>query len=187
MALYGAIPVMHAARAGSAVGVFWLNAAETWIDIEKHTTPKATHDAWRKTRAARLKAGKSQPDAGPARKTTTTHWVSEAGVLDLFVFLGPTATDIHRQYASLTGTTAMPQLFAIGHHQCRWNYLSQDDVLEVSANFDKHDIPMDVIWLDIECGGGRDECADRSGTPRSTSTSSGTAPTPPSRRRCRRA
>jgi alpha 1,3-glucosidase len=44
----------------------------------------------------------------------------------------------------------MPQYFAIGYHQCRWNYQSQEDVLEVSQRFDEADIPMDVIWLDIE-------------------------------------
>jgi alpha 1,3-glucosidase len=35
MTLYGAIPFMQAHRKGSTVGVFWLNAAETWIDITK--------------------------------------------------------------------------------------------------------------------------------------------------------
>lgn len=82
--------------------------------------------------------------------STTTHWFSESGIVDLFVFLAPTPTDLFASYSSLTGTTSLPQYFAIGHHQCRWNYLSQDDVLEVSSQFDEADIPMDVIWLDIE-------------------------------------
>ncbi len=42
------------------------------------------------------------------------------------------------------------QLFAIGYHQCRWNYNDQEDVLSVDGGFDEHDLPMDVIWLDIE-------------------------------------
>lgn len=42
------------------------------------------------------------------------------------------------------------QLFALGYHQSRWNYNDEDDVREVHENFDKYDIPVDVIWLDIE-------------------------------------
>jgi alpha 1,3-glucosidase len=41
MALYGAIPYMQAHRAGSSVGVFWLNGAETWIDVEKKAPGRA--------------------------------------------------------------------------------------------------------------------------------------------------
>lgn len=42
------------------------------------------------------------------------------------------------------------QLFALAYHQCRWNYNDEDDVRDVHTNFDKHDIPLDAIWLDIE-------------------------------------
>ena len=44
----------------------------------------------------------------------------------------------------------MPQMFSLGYHQCRWNYKDEADVLGVNAGFDQHDIPYDVIWLDIE-------------------------------------
>lgn len=120
MSIYGSIPFMHAHRADGTVAIFSLTGSENWIDITKTSTD------------------------------THTHWMAESGVLDLVVFLGPTNEEIFEQYALLTGTTALPQMFAIGHHQCRWNYLSQEDVLQVSANFDKYDMPMDVVWLDIE-------------------------------------
>lgn len=42
------------------------------------------------------------------------------------------------------------QLFSLAYHQCRWNYNDEDDVAGVDAGFDEHDIPLDVIWLDIE-------------------------------------
>ena len=54
-----------------------------------------------------------------------------------------------------TGTTPLPPSFAIAYHQCRWNYNDQDDVLNVNSNFDKFDIPVDVIWLDIEHTNGK--------------------------------
>lgn len=93
-----------------------------------------------------LSFGKKSED----KITTQTHWMSEAGVLDVFVFLGPTSKDVLRQYTALTGTAMLPQLFSLGYHQCRWNYINQKDVLEVDSQFDAHDMPYDVIWLDIE-------------------------------------
>lgn len=44
----------------------------------------------------------------------------------------------------------MFQLFSIAYHQCRWNYNDMEDVSNVDAGFDKHDIPYDTLWLDIE-------------------------------------
>ncbi|MEQ2211644.1 hypothetical protein XENOCAPTIV_010365, partial [Xenoophorus captivus] len=44
----------------------------------------------------------------------------------------------------------MPPLFSLGYHQCRWNYNDEADVKAVDAGFDRHNIPYDVIWLDIE-------------------------------------
>ncbi|KAI1818178.1 glycoside hydrolase family 31 protein [Poronia punctata] len=133
MTLYGAIPLMQAHRKDSTVAVFWLNAAETWVDITK------------------AKESKNPLSLGKGGKTNTqTHWISESGLMDLFVFLGPTPRDISKAYGELTGTTAMPQEFAIGYHQCRWNYVSDDDVKEVDRKMDRYSIPYDVIWLDIE-------------------------------------
>ncbi|KZL87529.1 glycosyl hydrolase family 31 [Colletotrichum incanum] len=138
MTLYGAIPFMQAHRKDSTVGVFWLNGAETWIDITKEKSP-------------------SNPLAlGVGSKTNTqTHWISESGILDVFIFLGPSPKDISKNYGELTGTTAMPQEFSLGYHQCRWNYISDDDVKDVDRKFDKFKIPYDVIWLDIEYTDGK--------------------------------
>ena len=133
MTLYGAIPFMQAQKKDSTVGVFWLNAAETWIDITKSTSIA------------------NPLSLGVLGKTTTqTHWISETGLLDVFVFLGPTPQDVIGSYAELTGYTALPQQFATAYHQCRWNYVTDEDVKDVDRKFDKNRIPYDVIWLDIE-------------------------------------
>ncbi|KAH7056572.1 glycosyl hydrolases family 31-domain-containing protein [Linnemannia elongata] len=144
MALYGSVPFMLGHSKNSTAAVFWMNAAETWIDVEKSPEDK---------NGGILSWIKSKKAVHPA--ATKTHWISEAGVLDLFVFLGPTHRDIFRQYASLVGTTALPQAFSIAYHQCRWNYNNQKDVAEVDAGFDEHDIPYDVLWLDIEHTNGK--------------------------------
>lgn len=130
MSMYGAIPFMQAHKVGGSAGVFWLNAADTYIDIVK-TKPQ-------------------DDKVFNLAQTTQTHWISEAGLLDVFVFLGDSPAEINKMYGEVTGFTQLPQSFAIGHHQCRWNYNSQEDVLEVNENFSKHNIPYDVIWLDIE-------------------------------------
>ncbi|RDL38678.1 putative glucosidase 2 subunit alpha [Venustampulla echinocandica] len=133
MTLYGNIPFMQAHRKDSTVGVFWLNAAETWIDIVKQ---KEAHNPL---------------SLGIGSKTDTkTHWISESGLLDVFVFLGPTPKDVTKAYGELTGYTQLPQSFSIAYHQCRWNYNTDEDVKDVDRKMSKHQIPYDVIWLDIE-------------------------------------
>uniref|UniRef100_A0A8C7ZAV1 Glucosidase II alpha subunit b n=1 Tax=Oryzias sinensis TaxID=183150 RepID=A0A8C7ZAV1_9TELE len=125
MALYGAVPVMLAHNAQRTTGIFWLNAAETWVDISSNT-------------------GSSEIPQ------TDVRWISESGIIDVFIMLGPTPKHVFSQYASLTGTQSFPPLASLGYHQCRWNYNDQEDVRSVDAGFDEYDIPYDFIWLDIE-------------------------------------
>ncbi len=138
MTLYGSIPFMQAHKKDSTVGVFWLNAAETWVDVIKET---AAHNP--------LSLGID------SKTDTKTHWISESGLLDVFVFLGPKPTDVSKAYGELTGYTQLPQDSAIGYHQCRWNYVTDEDVRDVDRKMDKFKIPYDVIWLDIEYTDGK--------------------------------
>ncbi|KIM31479.1 glycoside hydrolase family 31 protein [Serendipita vermifera MAFF 305830] len=121
MALYGAVPLVHAHGVHSTVGVFNAIGSETWVDV-----------------------------GHPSTESTETQWISESGILDVFLLPGPTPEDVFRQYARLTGTPVMPRHFALAYHQCRWNYISSSDVREVQSRFDADDIPFDVLWLDIE-------------------------------------
>ncbi|CAH1383520.1 unnamed protein product, partial [Tenebrio molitor] len=73
-------------------GVFLHNAAEQWIEITNQD-------------------GNSQ-----------ANFMAEAGTLDIFVLLGPTPTDLVRQYTALTGTAHLPQLWTLGFHQSRNSY-----------------------------------------------------------------
>lgn len=43
--------------------------------------------------------------------------MSEAGVLDLFLFTGKEYKTILRQYHSVVGFTPIPPLFSLGYHQ----------------------------------------------------------------------
>ncbi|KAL2094933.1 hypothetical protein ACEWY4_009652 [Coilia grayii] len=128
MALYGAVPVLLSHSAERTMGIFWLNAAETWVDISSSTVTQGDSEV---------------PETG-------VRWISESGIIDVFIMLGPRPTDVFSQYASLTGTQSLPPLAALAYHQCRWNYNDQEDVKAVDGGFDEHDIPYDFIWLDIE-------------------------------------
>ncbi|XP_061360012.1 probable glucan 1,3-alpha-glucosidase [Gastrolobium bilobum] len=132
--LYGSVPFMvsHGKSRGSS-GFFWLNAAEMQIDV--------LAPGWDSGSGIALPSSQSRVD---------TFWMSESGVVDVFFFVGPLPKDVLRQYTSVTGTSALPQLFSIAYHQCRWNYRDEEDVEHVDSKFDELDIPYDVLWLDIE-------------------------------------
>lgn len=134
---------MQAHRAGSTVAVFLVTASEAWVDVTKAPTPKALTSAFKKGKKD------TNGDEGPASLTTSTHWMAESGILDLVVFLGPSSLDILDQYTSLTGRAPLPQYFALAYHQCRWNYINEQDVQQVQEKFDEFDIPVDVMWLDV--------------------------------------
>lgn len=130
MALYGAIPIIwaiHRLEGGQTVssGFLWINPSETFVKLERDTPDKK---------------------GGPAH----AWWTSESGVLDTVVMVGPTPKTVSTQFHDLTGHGPMPGLWALGKHQCRWNYMNEKDVVTVDAMYDKYDIPYDTIWLDIE-------------------------------------
>ncbi|XP_048486007.1 neutral alpha-glucosidase AB [Plutella xylostella] len=137
MAIYGAIPVMYAHGSKRTVGVFWHNSAETWVEVDSRAGTVVSS-------LVNLVTGADAPAAKDAR------FMSESGIIDIFVMLGPSPAEATRQYMRLTGPTPLPPKFSLAYHQCRWNYVDEEDVRTLDENFDKHDIPADVIWLDIE-------------------------------------
>ncbi|KAJ0170469.1 hypothetical protein K1T71_013840 [Dendrolimus kikuchii] len=137
MALYGSIPVMYAHGAKRSVGVFWHNSAETWVDVVNYADGTVVSSLVNLV-------------TGGAKRRVDARFMSESGIVDMFVLLGDTPSDVFRQYVTLTGPAPIPPKFSLAYHQCRWNYVDENDVRSVDENFDVHDIPADVIWLDIE-------------------------------------
>lgn len=41
-------------------------------------------------------------------------------------------------------------MWALGYHQCRYSYKTQDEVLTIVSKMDENNFPMDAIWLDID-------------------------------------
>ena len=129
MALYGSIPMItavHNSSGGSAATVsamLWLNPSDTYVSLTR-----------------RRKAVEHVESA----------WISETGILDIFFFVGPSPADVLQQYHWVTGDPALPPEFALGFHQSRWGWESEEVVKQINGLFEKHEIPLDVLWLDIQ-------------------------------------
>lgn len=67
-----------------------------------------------------------------------------------YFFAGPTPADVLQQYTELTGHMPIPPRWAIGYHQCRWSYLSEEQVRQVASRLRERNHPCDSIWLDID-------------------------------------
>ncbi|KAL1398870.1 hypothetical protein pipiens_000201, partial [Culex pipiens pipiens] len=119
MALYGSVPVLYGHGVDGSSGLFWQNAAETWVDIVLGNAPSA-------------------------------NFISESGIIDVFILLGTSPIATFRQFAALTGAAPLPQMYALGYHQSRWNYDNDSDVAMIDSKFTEHSIPLDSVWLDIE-------------------------------------
>ena len=127
MALYGHIPlVVSQSMSTGTAGAFWFNPTETFVDVEE------------------------TPEVGNVDSASKTHFMSESGIIDLFLLPGPDPATMYGQYARLTGRLALPPMFSLGYHQCRWNYRDEADVYHVHSKFEELDYPYDVLWLDIE-------------------------------------
>lgn len=74
----------------------------------------------------------------------------EGGLHTEYLFAGPRMSDILEAYTSITGRISAPPLWALGHHQCRWHDYTQDDIEALAEKIRTHEVPCDVVWLDIE-------------------------------------
>lgn len=52
--------------------------------------------------------------------------------------------------ARLTGHMEIPPLWSLGYQQCRWSYMSADEVRDIAGKFREKKIPADVMWMDID-------------------------------------
>lgn len=79
---------------------------------------------------------------------TYSFW-AEGGKLDYYVMAGPTPKEVLKQYTALTGRMPLPPKWAIGYHQSRYSYESEEEVREIATSFIHKGIPIDAIYLDI--------------------------------------
>lgn len=74
---------------------------------------------------------------------------TETGSMDYYFIPGPDMKSVVSRYTTLTGRMELPPHWALGYHQSRYSYMSQEEVLELARTFREKQIPCDVIYLDI--------------------------------------
>lgn len=67
-----------------------------------------------------------------------------------YFFVGPRPEDVLRQYSELTGRMPLPPRWALGYHQSRWSYTSEEQVKQIANRLREDNHPCDAIWLDID-------------------------------------
>ncbi|CAG8451062.1 6860_t:CDS:2 [Ambispora leptoticha] len=72
------------------------------------------------------------------------------GILDFYVFLGPTPQEVVEQYAGLIGRPCFIPYWSLGFHQCRWGYTNIEKIDEIVSQYEKAKIPMEVVWIDLD-------------------------------------
>ena len=75
---------------------------------------------------------------------------AEGGEMNYYFFYGPSIKKILGRYADLTGHMPLPPMWALGNQQSRWSYYPDTMVEEVVNEYRKRDLPLDVIYLDID-------------------------------------
>ena len=82
------------------------------------------------------------------RKVT---WKAIAGVYDFHFFLGNSAEDVTQKYHTYVGGWTMPAFWHMGYQQSKWwGYKNLTHMESIIGNFSKFDLPLDVIWSDLD-------------------------------------
>jgi len=73
----------------------------------------------------------------------------EGGALRYYVAVGAPA-ELIEQYTKLTGKPPLPPRWALGYHQSRWGYRTEDAVRETVQQFKSMQLPLSAVHLDID-------------------------------------
>lgn len=69
---------------------------------------------------------------------------------DLYLLSGGNENGICKEFRTLIGRSYIPPRWAFGLAQSRWGYKTEEDVREVARQYKEHDLPLDMICMDIE-------------------------------------
>jgi alpha-glucosidase len=73
----------------------------------------------------------------------------KGGALRYYLAVG-TPEILMERYTKITGRPPLPPRWALGYHQSRWGYKSEQDIRQVVAGFREHGLPLSAIHLDID-------------------------------------
>ncbi|RKR80243.1 alpha-glucosidase [Mucilaginibacter gracilis] len=93
---------------------------------------------------------KSYFDFGATTDNEMSWFGADGGDMNCYFFGAQTVAQILADYTWLTGRMEMPPLWSLGYQQCRWSYMSANEVLDIAQTFRKKQIPIDVMYCDID-------------------------------------
>ena len=93
--------------------------------------------------------GKVYYDIGYSRHDLLS-FHTETPDYDLYLLSGGSENAICREFRTLIGRSYIPPRWAFGLAQSRWGYKTEEDVREVARQYKEHDLPLDMICMDIE-------------------------------------
>lgn len=124
---YASIPYLIVRNGDNYVGLLLHNPFPSWMDTGSDPSFFGTEDQNRKVVLG-----------------------ADDGMPSLWIIVGPTLAELTRKLQKLVGTTPRPPLWALGYHQCRWEYRGEPHLGWLHEQLAKHDIPNDGLWLDID-------------------------------------
>jgi alpha-glucosidase len=93
---------------------------------------------------------KSYFDFGATTDDQMSWFGADGGDMNYYFFGAQDVRNILQDYTWLTGRMEMPPLWSLGYQQCRWSYMSADEVLAIAHKFRERKIPADVMYCDID-------------------------------------
>ncbi len=93
--------------------------------------------------------GKVYYDIGYSRHDLLS-FHTETPDYDLYLLSGGNENAICREFRTLIGRSYIPPRWAFGLAQSRWGYKTEEDVRKVARQYKEHDLPLDMICMDIE-------------------------------------
>ncbi len=93
---------------------------------------------------------KSYFDFGASTNKEMCWFGADGGDMNYYFFGAQSVAEIIKDYTWLTGRMEMPPLWSLGYQQCRWSYMSADELLSIAETFREKQIPADVLYCDID-------------------------------------
>ena len=72
------------------------------------------------------------------------------GIIDYYIIVGDSPEDVVMNIQLLLGIPPLPPYWSFGNHQSRYGIKSFDEFKNIYKNYKKYEIPIDVMWLDID-------------------------------------
>jgi len=72
------------------------------------------------------------------------------GILDMYIFLGPSPEEVVQQYTEAIGRFPLPPYWSLGFHLCRYGYLTLNNMVAAVERTREFNIPQDAQWGDID-------------------------------------